>query len=263
MFGLLQKTNQLLEQSIETFCLCIHIFDCIISKFPITKEQMFPLGLVSMQIASKIHEKQNKIILYKDLDSFILPIGIEQYCEMEKMVLRTLEFRINLVSPHQILNFLIVEFFKPKYNFFGNFENNEENKLKFRERCQQISLTTLVDYEFYQYTSLAISISILILTRKFFHLDLWNSQMVEFTGIQLKHVKDCLLILNSKIESDYVFRLFKNIDEENKILEDQNSSEINSETSNLLLQNSIDYFMKTNKNVKNNSLADTAEFSAK
>ena len=262
LFGIIQKTNEMLELSIDTFCLCIHIFDCVISKYPIKKDQMFPLALVSMHIASKIHEKQTKIISYEDFDKYIFSFGVENFNEMEKMILGILEFRINIIYPNQLLNFLMVEFFKDKYSFFGNFENNKENRSKFQEKCQQISLTTLVDYEFYRYTSLAIAISILVLTRKFFNLELWPNKMKEFTKININNVKECLLMLSSKIENDFVYRMFKQIDDQEKNTINLKIIKKNSQNSNMLLQNSINYFMDPKNSCDQYSLADTADFSA-
>ena len=86
LFGIMQKTFCLLEFKLETFYLCIHIFDAVISKFPIHKNQMLPLALVCMQISSKISEPQGKIISYEDIHNHIWRFNIYEYIQFEKII---------------------------------------------------------------------------------------------------------------------------------------------------------------------------------
>ena len=239
LFGIIQKTNQMLELKISTFCNTIHIFDSMISKFPIKKEQMLPLGMVAMQLASKINEKQEKIISYGDLNEFILPFGVEGFKKIERIVLNTLEFRLNVISPHSFLMLLLNEFFKDK-DFFTLKNNLKINRKSFLKMIFHFLLITLVDYDFYQFTSFSLAISIIILTRHIMRLNPWTKKMQNFTGCSKDDVKESILILNKKFESQFLGNLFKKIDDSIEIIESPENENNNMSS---LAHNSSEYFM--------------------
>ena len=238
LFGIFQKTNQMLELKISTFCSSIHIFDSMISKYPIDEEKMIPLSFVAMQLASKINEPQEKIISYGDLNEYILPFGVEQFKEMEKIILNTLNFRINVISPHSFLVFLLNEFLKDKYDFFESSKNFNINRKDFLKIVFHLLLITLVDYEFYQFTSFSIAVTIIILARHILKLKPWTKEMKNFTNYSKEDVKESILNLNQRFQSKYLGQLFKKID--NSF---ENNENFNSNNKSSLVDNTSEYFL--------------------
>lgn len=213
LFGVMQKIVNYLDFSPQIFCKTIHIFDAIISRNRINKLQMFSVALVSMQIASKIHQPQGQVISYEEVSQYFFPLGIDQFLQIEKMIIEQLEFNLNLAGPNEILNFLLWLFFKKEYNFFGRFEHSIENKKKFVSLVFKLHLITLVEYEFYKFNSIAVAVSILIFARLLMNLDPWPSKMEEFVGFSMRHVIECLNMLNTRNEGNYLIVVFQKLDE--------------------------------------------------
>ena len=247
LFGILQKTCEILELKLSSFILTVHIFDATISKFPVSDEDMLRVGMVAMQLAAKINESNQNIISYDDLAEYILPGDVKEYKKIEQIICINLDFKFNIISPNSILVFLLNEFFKTKYNFFGSNENISEKKKKFIELAFDLHLITLVEYEFYQYTSLAVAVSILILTRNLFGLDPWTHQMKKFVKCSKFDVKECLIILFDLYKSNYVSKMFKKIDTSYQEQKDQlKTNNLNNSISSLV-KNSSEYVLSHKK----------------
>jgi len=258
LFGILQKTVKILNLRTQTFCLTVHIFDAMISKFPISKEQMFPMGLVAMQMASKIHESQGQLVSYGDINKFIFPFGVKEFCKIEQTIVKHLDFRINLVSPNEILLFLLDKFFKEEYEFFAPFNDSRENKKKIISLIFKLHLITLVEYEFYKYTSLAVAVSIIIFSRLCLNLNPWTEKMKNFVGISQKHVEECLKMLYQRYNDNYITILFQELDQNQEQPENSNSSYNSALSSSSPLEQSQDYFLSDKTIKKYLSTLDTA-----
>lgn len=206
LFGTVQNSARILEMHPETFCLSVHIFDSVISKFPIEKNLMLPLGLVALQLAAKVNGKRPHQISYRDLDMYIFRFGVEQYSEMEKWVLAHLNFRINVVTPMTFMYFLLYEFLKTDYLFFGTQIEIKENCVGFMSLCRCLHLITLIEYEFYCFTSLAVAVSIIIVGRQIWGLNPWTSKMIQFSRIKIRHVEKCIAFLKQKLKGHFVWR---------------------------------------------------------
>ena len=209
LFGILQKTSYLLELQLQTFCLAVNIFDAMISKFPINEEQMFSLALVALQVASKVHEMQGKMISYKDIDTCIWKFGVDEYCRIEKNTISHLNYRVNLVCPNDFLQVILDEFLGVELAFFAPYESTNENTEKLMNLVFNLHLITLVEYEFYKFHSLAVAVSILILSRNFLGLEPWTREMAEFVGISQKHVQECMIMLYQRYKDNFVFYQFE------------------------------------------------------
>ena len=243
LFGVLQKTAEMLELKIPTFCLTVHIFDSMISKFPISKEQMMPVGLVALQLASKINETQGKIITYKDLDQYVMSYGVEAYCKIEKTIVEQLNYQINLVSPNDILSFLMHKFIRPEHDFFGELRDKAGIKKEFMKFVFHLQLITFVDYEFYKFTSLAVAVSVIIFSRILLNLEPWPAFIAAFVGISQHNVKDCLEMIYLNYKGNFVHRVFKKIDFQNGV--NHHGNQMNGSGLNLssLVENSSQYFL--------------------
>lgn len=244
LFGILQKSSLLLELQLKTFCLAVNIFDAMISKFPIEIEQMLPVAIVALQVSSKIHEKQGKLISYEDIEKYVWNYGVEEYCQIEKNMISQLNFQINLVTPNDFLQLILDEFLDEKYLFFENFESLNEKKSDLLKLIFNLHLITLVDYEFYKFTSLAVAVSILILSRFLLGLDPWTEKMANFVGISQEHVQDCLLMLYNHYKHKFVFKIFLKINSENNSFynSQENENEFNI-TSACPLENTNNFFL--------------------
>lgn len=243
IFGVIQKTSEILELNLNTFCLAIHLFDALAAKFPLEKNEMLPIGLVCMQMASKIKENQGNIVNYKDLNEYVYNYGVEYFLRIEKTIMEHLDFKINLISPNVILNFLLRKFLKKKFNFFEDLENSSEITSKFFKIIMNVHLITLVDYEFYKFSSLAVATSILAFSRILLGLEALPNYISEFIGISQSSIQQCLQMIYENYSINFVQTVLKQIDDEvisdNEIINENNEEvQLNS-----LIQNSTLFFL--------------------
>lgn len=229
LFGIIQKTCQILEFQVSTFCMTIQIFDSMISKLNMKKRNMIKYAFVSLQLAAKINEPQIKIISYEDFNRYIFPIPIQEFIQIERIICRALDFRLHPVTGHSFICLLMEEFLKPEYNFFGAKDNNSEKTVKFWEVVLDLHFLTLANYDFYHFSSLGVALSVIILARNLFGLDPWTPEMENFTGCSKADLRQSITFLFKLYKSNSVMDYFKSIDQaeqnsNNMLLECEKSS---------------------------------------
>ena len=117
--------------------------------------------------------------------------------------------------PENFLNFLLYVFISKKEYFFAIEKPSKEIISEFIETIQFFHFITLLDYSFYKYTSAAVAVSIIIISRCVLKLnDPWPKEMAEFTGIQALQVKECVKLLNERFQNKFIQNVFNNLEKE-------------------------------------------------
>lgn len=209
LFGILQKTSQTLNFKASTFCAMIHIFDSVISTYPTTEDRMLPVGLVSLQLAAKLEETRQNLINYDEVNSFICSLGVPKFIKMEPLVIEILNFSINLQTPEKIIRFLLNEFMKPKYDFFGETSKSQRVKRRFFSLVLRLHLITLIEYDFYQFTSVGVAMGVLFLARKLIGLMPCTQKIFEFTQLSENDVSQPMFLLERLYHAKYVSKVFR------------------------------------------------------
>jgi hypothetical protein len=219
IFGLMQKICKILELQISTFCLSVNIFDAIISKYPVEKTQMVPLGIISVVLASKMNETHDKVISLSDISRYIIPLDVAFLSKMERKAFTVLGFQLNMILPENFLCFLLHQFLSEEHDFFGGKnENKKELTSRFLNIVNYLNLLTIVDYTFYKYTSVAVAVSILMYSRKLCGMEvLWPKFLEKFTGISVNHVTECIALIEHRYKEKFVMKIFQKIDSENEV----------------------------------------------
>lgn len=218
LFGVIQKLCEMLDFSYRSFELAIHIFDSMASKFPIEKEQMLPVALVSLQLASKMHEKQESLVTYADFRTYIFEFEVSRFITLEKTIIEQLGFKLNIQGQSEFLDFFIHAFTSPGFGFFDGIPNDQKPAAlkQFLELVFQLHLTTLVDYEFYHYTAFAVGYSIIGVARQLMGLTPFTPQMIAFTKVEQENLGDCWLLLIKNHVEKFVPRVFMMLDKHSK-----------------------------------------------
>ena len=211
----MQKICLILELQNSTFCLSVKIFDAVISKFPIDSKQMKILGVVSVMMASKMNERYDKVISLKDINTYLLPVEIPHLASMERKIFKVLNFQLNLIIPDNFIKFIIHLFFANESNFLETQSQNEEKINQFIQIVKYLQLITIVDYSFYKYTSIAVAVSVIMMTRCMMKFEeIWPSELEHFTGIKTEHVKECLDLLAIRFKEKFLMKVFNKLDNE-------------------------------------------------
>jgi hypothetical protein len=244
LFGVIQKTSEILELNINTYCLTIHLFDALAAKFPLEKDEMLPISLVCMQIASKVSENQGKIVNYKDLNEYVYNYGVDFFLQIEQTIMEHLDYKVNLATPNVILNFLIKKFIFKNSDFFGDLKENPYIKQNFFKIIMNVHLITLVDYEFYQFSSLAVATSILAFSRILLGLEPLPENISNFIGLTQNSIKECLKMIYENYSINFLQIVFGQLDDElNNQMTQENIEEDEKIKSNSLIQNSTLFFL--------------------
>lgn len=218
IFGLMQKVCKILELQISTFCLSVNIFDAIVSKFPVEKPQMVPLGLIAVVLASKMNETHDKVISLSDIARYIIPFDVKFLAKMERKAFSVLGFQLNMVLPQSFISFLLHQFLSDKTHFFSAPpEETPALTSSFLKVVNYLNLLTVVDYTFYKYTSVAVAVSVIVYARRLLGLeDVWPGFLEEFTGISLAHVEECISLIDHRYQEKFLPKVFEKIDAEHE-----------------------------------------------
>lgn len=243
LFGVIQKTSEILELNINTYCLAIHLFDALAAKFPLEKDEMLPISLVCMQIASKISENQGKIVSYKDLNEYVYNYGVDFFLQIEQTIMEHLDYKVNLATPNVILNFLIKKFIFKNSDFFGDLKENKYIKQNFFKIIMNVHLITLVDYEFYQFSSLAVATSILAFSRILLGLEPLPENISNFIGLTQNSINECLKMIYENYSINFLQIVFGQLDDELNNQTIQENIKEEEMKSNSLIQNSTLFFL--------------------
>jgi hypothetical protein len=190
----------------------LSIFDSFISKVKTSPEQMLPVALVSMQLAAKFEETTGNVISYIDLNECVYPFGVGKYANLERVVAQMVDFNFNPVTPFKLVKVLLTEFAKPKYEFF----KCKEKKALFVKKIIHLNIISVLDYEFYKYTSIAVAVAMIIFARFLCGLEPWTFEMERFCGVSKEKVKQIVTIFGTLEISGFLFLVLKEIEKQNE-----------------------------------------------
>lgn len=106
----------------------------------------------------------------------------------------------------------------------------------------------VMDYDYLQFSALALGTSVIITIRTLMNLTPWTDQMEMFTGISKADVEVCVKSLKERFENDFHCDSIMNLDafeEKEKLFIDQQSkfAKAFSLKGHTLLENNKDYFL--------------------
>lgn len=223
LFGIIQKIATILELSLDTFCLSVHIFDALISKIDLSNNLLLPISLVSLTIASKIKENQQQVLNYSFINSYIYSYGVNLFKKLEIFILDTIGFKANLIIPKNFINFILKKFFKNDLLFFGSENVSEITKNQLLKIISVIHLITLVDFKFYKFSSFAVGLSVIIFSRIIYGLEPLPENIKTFIGVGIDDLKECLKLIYLNYSNDYLNTIFETIEHDSDTNDDSDS----------------------------------------
>ena len=89
---------QRFDFSIESFYLCVSIFDFTTSQLLHSREQLFTVALVCLDLASKLKESQLKFARFDSWKKTEFQ-SLEHFDSLQKQILVQLDFNVNILTP--------------------------------------------------------------------------------------------------------------------------------------------------------------------
>ena len=208
IFGFLLKICSQLEIKLSILATAICYLDTLISKAIVSDLKLVPVGLICLQLANKIGNSSNIKVNYKDIDQFLYTLGVAKYVKYEKIVFKSLDFNLHIVSCFDFIRFLLNEFEKNEYLFYEEVSDLKDAKKKFEQILLRLLSITLIDYQFYRFTSSATAVSVIMVARSEFGLKPWTEKMEKFTKYSQEDVKKVVNYLRALLKDDYVSDYF-------------------------------------------------------
>lgn len=199
----IRRLCQNFKYSLTTFYLSIGILDAVLSLYQLEEIQYKLLGFISLYIAAKKHEQENKIPKIKEVILFFKGEFLESdFCEYELFIVNIFNWNFNLKTPFQFVSFFLSRGIVSSADFIENVssETIEETVFKVEKLALYFLEISLDDYRFYMYTSIAIAASSIAAARIFLKLSFWNEYLETLTNVSWSSIEDCVghLLKNSK-----------------------------------------------------------------
>ena len=180
----LKSICQYLDFSNETFYKTIGLLDSVSSKYLFNDDMFKKVSLVCLGLASKAHESQDKA-LYTNSLRIILKNPKKDYAKLERTILTALDFDVNIVLPYDC----IFRFFALENIYEGINCNLRKN---YRNFVFKLTHAVSLDYEMNKFNSLAVSLCIIMVSRKIFDCDyLLPSEIQRITQYTRKMLQKC------------------------------------------------------------------------
>lgn len=184
-----------LEYSINTFLLGLSIFDFISAQFVIEKKRLKTFCILIFDIASKIHEPQNKyrnLVKEKDNIEFLLELrnfANNEIVQMQKKILTHFDFAI-LIPTCLDFAILILE-------ATSNLTKEGETQLVIQTQAITIVSDLLLSasscYNINRFTPFLIACSVVFCFRRIVRCKiLWPDYLKDFTELKKTDIEECV-----------------------------------------------------------------------
>ncbi len=202
----------------DTLHLSISILDAILSVFTVPENHVQMLTFIALYMAAKMEEKKHKLpSLDSVVDLFEGDFSIDEFKHCETVVLSSLAFDLNIVSPIKFVSYFSYRgsLFNNDFEFKIKYEQVETIKEGFSHFCEVFLKASLMSYELVRFSPLIVGCSVIALARKYLScIQIWPSHLEDLTSVNKNRFQDCLSILeqcalnNFEDELDEFFSVF-------------------------------------------------------
>lgn len=183
----------------------IAYFDAISSLSLINLEQVKLVAFVCMYLAAKLEQKHAEIPTISDcLALFENQFSWKDFETCEALIFKMLKYRLNVITPFHFLSYFLTQ----EVIFEEDLELDQRANLsalaqRFAEECVLLLKASLLNYDFYRYTSLAVAAGILAAVRSRFNLKVaWNKSLEELTMVSYESIGSCAFTFLELLEKE-------------------------------------------------------------
>lgn len=183
-----------------TLNLAVGYFDAVLSLFTVTTAQIKLISYISLFIAAKMEEKDEKIPLIEEaFKLFDKEFSSSEILNCEKLVFKILDYQLNLKTPYAFASFFLSKGVLRGCEVPAEYVGTEARQVfikRLEDLVLKIILRSLRDYNFYQFTSIAVAASAIALARRVMRVSVtWTPHVEELTLLSWPVIKDCVSML--------------------------------------------------------------------
>ena len=202
----MQGLCQSLQYSLTTFYLAVAYLDAIFSLYVIKESQLKLIGYISIYMAAKMEEEDSKILTIKQtVKMFRDEFTEEEIINCEKFMFKILGYNASLKTPFGFLMF----FFSKGFVCGSDLQNlkTQADIWNYIENIEKLAIflmdVSIKNYEFYQFTSIAIAATALACARKCVGIRSWSADLEQLTFVSWDAIKDCRKMMFANFEAAF------------------------------------------------------------
>ncbi len=205
LFGVFNNIQYRYDYSMDTYFITVNIFDRFLSLVAteISANNLQLIGAVSFWMAAKYEERYHptsaSIAELVD-DSNYYNYTLKDILDMEKLIFKTLSFKLNFVPPLFFIRRLI-----------DNYDDKFKTKLSISTTYLSVN-----PKKYLRYSSSVIAASVAYISMQLFNAGEWDVNMIYYSGgYAIKDLKDCIsdiikhTVDNSTTNSVHIYKIFK------------------------------------------------------
>lgn len=214
---ILKKVKYICDElhfSVKTYNVAINYIDSVLSRYEIEIAYMDLLILLCISYSSKLHENIQKSVNYQLIyNNFKHQYSMNIIRKFDNFILKLLDWNLNITTPYDFYEYYLSYgciYEREVFNLY-QFDKNakdvsfDDYKAKFLEKFKNLSNSILEftneNYELYQFSSIAISCSIISISRVEMGLKAWNESLCELSYIKFDDIYSCVNIISMIYQS--------------------------------------------------------------
>lgn len=202
--ALMRSFASMFDFNKSTLFLGIACFDAILAMYSVDQTQLKLVVFVTLYLAAKMEENESKIPpITRGIFLLEVFFSKQQIQECENFIFEILGFNLHIKTPFSFLTFLMAETLINETDFQKNKINSKSLKnasKKLNDLIWHLHDITINNYQYNQFTSLAVTCSIIGNARRLLGLKRWNGHLEGLTRLSEKSLMSCFETLQRSIE---------------------------------------------------------------
>lgn len=187
-------TVQKLNYKKVTMYSAVAYFDAINSLSLVNIDQVKLVAFVCLYLAAKLEQKHGEIPVISDcLALFENQFSRKDFETCEALIFKMLKYRLNAVTPFHFLNyFLTKDLILAEECKSINRSDFPTLRQRFARESLELLERSLLNYDFYRYTSLAVAAAVVAATRNRLNMEVsWNKHLEDLTMVSYESIGSC------------------------------------------------------------------------
>ena len=198
LISFVEEVSMKLEYADATFYLAIAILDALLSLYSVDRSQIKLVGFMALNLAAKIYENSSKIPeISAVVQLFENQFDIDEIMNCENMLAQVLNYNLNIKTPHSFVEYFLSKGIISDADFGSLTGAQLKQKAAQLEKLTDFFLQMSANfYEFYRFTSIAVSTAVVACARKLLGLEaVWTNDLENLTQVSWDAIEQCTMML--------------------------------------------------------------------